>query len=146
MEKFGLVAVNRDKHAARGGLEREPLEALVAAGKSIAEIAAEVGRSKTTVRYWLRRHQLRTKRSAPHRDGMTAGLEAGLHTIRSTCSRHGESELVLRGDGYYRCKRCRVDAVVRRRRKVKAILISEAGGRCVICAMTGIPVRLGFTT
>src|SRR6185437_3362115 len=32
MAKFGLEAPNRDKHAAKGGIERERLEELVAAG------------------------------------------------------------------------------------------------------------------
>jgi 5-methylcytosine-specific restriction endonuclease McrA len=40
---------------------------------------------------------------------------------------------VLSGDGYYRRRRCRVEAVVRRRRKVKDTLVSEAGGRCAVC-------------
>jgi hypothetical protein len=50
-----------------------------------------------------------------------------------TCGRHGETVFVLEGRGYYRCKRCRSERVSRRRRKVKAILVAEAGGRCVIC-------------
>jgi hypothetical protein len=32
-----------------------------------------------------------------------------------------------------RCKKCRAEAVARRRRKVKEILVEEAGGCCVIC-------------
>jgi hypothetical protein len=39
----------------------------------------------------------------------------------------------LDGRGYYRCKVCRSDAVARRRRKVKQILVAEAGGACCIC-------------
>jgi 5-methylcytosine-specific restriction endonuclease McrA len=49
------------------------------------------------------------------------------------CSRHGDTDFWLSGRGYYRCKRCRSDAVARRRRKVKAILVAEAGGACCIC-------------
>lgn len=40
---------------------------------------------------------------------------------------------MIEGRGYYRCKRCRLEAVSRRRRKVKQMLVSEAGGRCVLC-------------
>jgi len=60
MAKYGLEAVNREKHAAKGGIDQERLSALVAAGKTIAEIAAEVGLSKTAVRHWLRRYGLKT--------------------------------------------------------------------------------------
>jgi 5-methylcytosine-specific restriction endonuclease McrA len=49
------------------------------------------------------------------------------------CGRHGETDFWLDGRGYYRCKRCRSAAVARRRRKVKAVLVEEAGGACCIC-------------
>ena len=67
MRRYGLHAVNREKYAAKGGIERERLEALVRAGASIGEIAAEVGRSKGTVRHWLARYGLRTEASAAAR-------------------------------------------------------------------------------
>lgn len=47
------------------------------------------------------------------------------------------------GDRYF-CLRCRADAVVRRRRKVKAILVMEAGGACVICGYDRSPAALHF--
>jgi hypothetical protein len=43
------------------------------------------------------------------------------------------ADFCLDGRGYYRCKRCRSAAVARRRRKVKAVLVEEAGGACAIC-------------
>jgi 5-methylcytosine-specific restriction endonuclease McrA len=49
------------------------------------------------------------------------------------CPHHGETEFFLEGRGYYRCKRCRSEAVTRRRRKVKQILAQEAGGSCLVC-------------
>jgi hypothetical protein len=49
------------------------------------------------------------------------------------CVHHGETEFWLTGRGTYRCKRCRSEAVSRRRRRVKEILVEEAGGRCCIC-------------
>jgi 5-methylcytosine-specific restriction endonuclease McrA len=39
----------------------------------------------------------------------------------------------LSSDGYYRCKQCRVESVVRRRRKVKGLLVADAGGKCQLC-------------
>jgi hypothetical protein len=47
--------------------------------------------------------------------------------------RHGETDFCLDGRDYYRCKRCRSAAVARRRRKVKLMLVEEAGGACRIC-------------
>jgi 5-methylcytosine-specific restriction endonuclease McrA len=54
-------------------------------------------------------------------------------TAVMSCPSHGETEFWLEGRGYYRCKRCRSEAVARRRRKMKTILVAEAGGACCIC-------------
>ncbi|MDQ3587666.1 MAG: hypothetical protein M3433_04655 [Actinomycetota bacterium] len=53
--------------------------------------------------------------------------------VRLGCRRHGETDFILEGRGYYRCKRCRSEQVAKRRRRVKEILATEAGGRCAIC-------------
>jgi transposase len=135
MEKHGLEAPNRARHGPKGGIERPRLEELVAAGLTIAEIAAEVGLSKGTVRHWLRQYGLRTQHRRGRRSGSETreAKEAGLATITMACVHHGETEFFLEGRGCYRCKRCRSDAVARRRRKVKEILVAEAGGSCRIC-------------
>jgi transposase len=135
MAKHGLTAVNRDKHSARGGIERERLEPLVEAGMTIAQIALELGRSKGTVRHWLRRHGLRTNntRGPRHPADTRQAKEAGLAMATLRCLHHGETEFVLEGRGYYRCRLCRSAGIVNHRRKLKEVLVAEAGGRCVIC-------------
>jgi transposase len=135
MAKYGLVAVNRDKHAAKGGIEQGRLESMVEEGMTIAEIAAEVGLSKGTVRHWLRVYGLRTQNGiGTRRPGVARrAQDAGLLSALMACEHHGETEFALEGRGYYRCKQCRAKAVVRHRRKVKAILVAEAGGRCLLC-------------
>jgi transposase-like protein len=108
---------------------------LVEAGKSIAQIAEVVERSKATVRHWLTRYGLKTHKGGGRRpsDQAKAAKQAGLATVMMHCSRHGETDFWLAGTGYYRCKQCRSAAVARRRRKVKAILVEEAGGACCLC-------------
>jgi len=135
LKQYGLEAANHEKHAARGGITREELETLIEAGMSIAQIAEAIGRSKGTVRHWLIRYGLKTHGSVRGRppSAARAAKEAGLATVMMRCSHHGETDFCLDGRGYYRCKRCRSDAVVRRRRKVKTILVAEAGGACCIC-------------
>jgi hypothetical protein len=130
-----LQAVNHGKHKAKGGLTREELRPLVERGLTIAEISESVGRSKATVRRWLTRHGLKTRGGRGRRPAAQAkaAREAGLATVTMFCVRHGETEFFLGGRGYYRCKRCRSEAVARRRRRVKATLVEESGGCCVIC-------------
>lgn len=65
-------------------------------------------------------------------------------TTRMVCPTHGESEFVLRPDGGTRCKRCRSDAVTMRRRRVKATLVAEAGGKCLVCGYDRYPGALAF--
>jgi hypothetical protein len=135
VKKHGLHAANHDKHAARGGIAREDLETMVEADMSIAQIAEAIGCSKATVRHWLIRYGLKTQgdRGRCSSPQAKAAKHAGFLTTTMTCSRHGETEFCLEGRGYYRCKRCRSEAVARRRRKVKTILVQEAGGSCCIC-------------
>jgi transposase-like protein len=135
VKKHGLEAANRAKHAARGGLAKDELVALVETGATIAKIAEALGCSKATVRHWLTRYGLKTHggRGPRVREEARAAKQAGLATVTMSCPHHGETEFALAGTGSYRCKRCRSAAVARRRRKMKAILVSEAGGRCCIC-------------
>ncbi len=131
LEKFGLHASGHARHAARGGLERRALEGLVQRGHTVAEIAARVGRSPTTVRYWLRFHGLETTRAARLRTGGVPASSPPTVEVRE-CRTHGPADHVLRGTRY-RCRRCSSDAVTRYRREVKRRLVAEAGGSCVLC-------------
>lgn len=112
---------------------------------TIAAISREVGLSKTAVRYWLGRYELKT-RCARHgnRETVAAAKAAGLVEATMTCRHHGLTEFVLEGRGFYRCKRCRSDRVTRRRRNMKEILIAEAGGRCIVCGYDRHPCALAF--
>jgi transposase len=129
LKKHGLEAAHRAKHAARGGLSRAELEPMVEAGMSASQIAEVVGLSKTTVRHWLREHGLQTQ-WAKRRKASNERQER----MMLRCPKHGVTTFRLRGGGGYRCARCRAEAVVRRRRKVKRLLVEEAGGRCQICS------------
>jgi transposase len=146
VQKHGLTAAHRDQHQARGGLSEESLRQLVDEGATIAEIALAVDRSKTTVRHWLSRFGLKTRNARGRRAiaAARAARSAGLAVLTMSCPHHGETEFWLDGRGCYRCKRCRSEAVTRRRRKVKAILVQEAGGACAVCGYAGNMRALHF--
>ena len=128
LDRHGLRAVNAERHAARGGLTREQLEPLVAAGWSVSELANEFDRSKTTVRHWLNEFGLETVWGARR-----SASQEGLPTLTLRCSRHGETTFQRRRGGGYRCGKCQMEAVSCRRKRVKQILVAEAGGACVLC-------------
>jgi transposase-like protein len=135
VKKHSLQAAHREKHLARGGLQHADLERLTESGASLAEMAATLGCSKATVRHWLMRYGLRTSNAPGRRPSecARAAKEAGRAVVTMACGRHGDTAFVLDGRGYYRCRRCRSEAVARRRQKVKTILVREAGGCCRLC-------------
>jgi transposase len=132
MKKYGLVSPYKEKYAAKGGIEREELEALVVSGASISTIAKALGRGTATVRHWLRKYGLETRATSDRRAN-GAARAAGFVSVRRVCRHHGVAEFWLEGRGSYRCLLCRSQGVARRRRKMKEILVREAGGACVIC-------------
>jgi transposase-like protein len=130
IQKYGLIPNGRAKHAARGDLRREELEPLVESGATVAEMAQALDRSPSTIRYWLKKFGLWTKNGVGRRSGIRGRK---LPVAVGVCRRHGETEFVLEGRGAYRCKRCRSEAVARRRRRIKKLLVEQAGGECVLC-------------
>jgi excisionase family DNA binding protein len=131
VKQHGLAAVHRDRHAPKGGIDRETLTILVDAGMTTREIAERLGFSQSTVRHWLRCHGLRTHRARRPDSNGTRGQDPDRKMM--VCARHGETLFWLEARGIYRCLRCRSEAVGRRRRKLKAILVADAGGRCSRC-------------
>ncbi len=132
VRKHGLRAVHAERHAAKGGIAAETLAALVEEGLSTRQIGARLGRSQGTVKHWLRQHGLKTRHQRPAaRKKGRRGQDADREIM--TCQRHGETEFWLEGRGIYRCLKCRSEAVSRRRRRVKEVLVAEAGGQCALC-------------
>jgi hypothetical protein len=121
-------------------VDRITLEQLLGDGLSLAEIGRRFDRHEATVAYWAKKYGLEAANRAKHaarggvaEDELAPLAEAGLSIATLCCSRHGDTDHCLDNRGYFRCKRCRTEAVTRRRRTVKEILVNEAGGRCQLC-------------
>lgn len=113
-------------------MDRADLETLIERGLTIREIAGALGVSRASARYWIANHGLTTRRAsrlAELRSLRRSGANRGV----ATCPHHGRSDVQIQASGAFRCLQCRSDAVSRRRRRVKEILVEEAGGRCVRC-------------
>jgi transposase len=138
LKKHGLSAAEAEKHAAKGAVSQEDLVCLLAAGLSLREIAHRLDRSLATIRHWMGKYKLKP---APRRK---RGAEDGPREMVSRCRHHGETSFVREGRGYYRCKRCRLDRVSRRRQVIRRKLVDEAGGRCLICGYDRCQQALEF--
>jgi transposase len=143
LEKHGLEAVGRAKHAPKGEVDIERLRGLVESGASIREIASELERGYTTIRRLLRRLGLETDRMA-RRATSRAARAANVQQAYLRCPTHAPTTFYARPEGGFRCGRCRSEAVSKRRRKMKLQLVREAGGCCAICGFSEHPAALQF--
>jgi transposase-like protein len=143
VHKHGLASSYAERHAARGGIERELLSAVVACGLPIRDMAEAMGRSPSTIRYWLKKYGLETPRTARLRVRRMP-LPTDTAPGHRMCPDHGITPFVVDSDGYQRCRKCRVESVVRRRRRLRDVLIEEAGGACAICGFDQHPAALQF--
>ncbi|HEX3435103.1 MAG TPA: helix-turn-helix domain-containing protein [Solirubrobacteraceae bacterium] len=139
LKRHGLSAVHAETNAPKGGLAKSDLEPLVQAGMSTSEIGTVVGRSRATVRHWLREYGLKTVWSERREGVRSQRPEMALH-----CARHGKTSFRLSRAAGYRCAKCSAEAVSRRRRKVKRVLVKEAGGSCRICGYDRCVAALEF--
>ena len=138
--KHGLASQHAPRHAARGAIDREILESHVQEGRSIREIASELGRSAASVRHWLARYEMKTQ---PARYALRGGPKPS--AIFRECPLHGWSEYVRTGAvGRYRCGRCNSESVAARRRRIKELLVAEAGGACRLCGFDSYVGALQF--
>src|SRR4051812_41385269 len=119
-------------------MDRRVLEDLIEQGLTQRELAATLGVSQGTIRYWLRRLGLKTRPTSRIEAGRRA-REIGERNVVRDCKRHGTVRFVLDSQGIFRCTQCRVDGVSKRRRRVKEILVAEAGGCCVLCGYSRHP-------
>jgi DNA-binding transcriptional ArsR family regulator len=141
VEKYGFTANGRAKHPPRGRVSAERLEPLIATGATAREMAEELDVSESTIRYHLKKNGLRTLNGVGRR-ALVTGRKLPVTT--GICPRHGKTDFVLEGRGSYRCKRCRSEGVSRRRRRLKELLVEEAGGRCALCGYHRCVAALQF--
>ena len=50
--------------------------------------------------------------------------------MKKNCKIHGLTEFAIRKDGRYRCKKCNVEKVLARRKRLKVMSVEYKGGKC----------------
>jgi transposase len=142
LKKHGLTAAG-SKFAPKGPLDRECLQPLIHEGKSMREIARILDTGLMQVRYWVKKYELEPARAVRLR-AISEASAAGRGEVELICSKHGRTRFKITGDGHARCRRCNSERVSARRRRVKEILVEEAGGKCAICGYDRHPRALEF--
>jgi hypothetical protein len=133
LKKHGLKPLNQGRHAARGGIPEMKLRTMAATGMPIREMARQLDRTYSTVRYWLERYGIEFHGIRGNRDKALAARARGETVIVLRCRHHGETDFYVAPNGGYHCKSCRSEQVARWRRNAKDDLVAAAGGRCSLC-------------
>jgi DNA-binding CsgD family transcriptional regulator/DNA-directed RNA polymerase subunit RPC12/RpoP len=143
LKKHGLRAVGAERYGPKPLLPEHDLAVLIAEGLSVVQIADRLNCAPSLVRRYLRRYGLISRQSRNRSDAREA-LGRGQRMTRLVCRRHGDTSHILEGRGAYRCMRCRAERVAEHRRRVKRLLIAEAGGRCALCGYARCEAALQF--
>ena len=143
LKRHGLEANGAAKYGPKPALDREVLAGLVSQGFSIPDMARRLDCTTARVRYWLRRHGLQS-RQGDNRAAAREAVALGQRRVELTCRHHGQVVHVLEGRGSYRCTVCRAAQVAEHRRKLKRLLIAEAGGYCRLCGYDRCEAALQF--
>jgi len=65
--------------------------------------------------------------------------------VIKVCPKHGETDFAERvGTKGFRCRKCIVDAVTKRRKKVKEMAVAYKGGKCQTCGFDRSLAALTF--
>lgn len=142
VRKHGFVANGSGKYDPNKALPEDRLLSLVDSGLSASQIARELGVSTQTIIRRLGKLGSATKRK--RRASVVAEARtSGRTTVELECPVHGPTSFWV-GKEKVLCHRCNSKAVARRRRRVKEILVEEAGGACSLCGYDRTNAALHF--
>jgi hypothetical protein len=110
-------------------MEKSELENYISQGLSIRQISKKSGKSFTTIRYWIDKHELKSEKSNKNKnvESRTCPRCKKLLEIKNFYKRRDKS-----GTTSY-CKSCVNIQVLERVRKFKALMVEYKGGECIRC-------------
>ena len=118
-------------------MEKETLFNLTEQGLSIHQIALNLKKSKTSIRYWLAKFKLKTKNLNPKE----LKLLPKFKSVEKKCSRC--NSIKLSSEFYNRrqgadfspyCKICTIEQTLERQRNFKIKCVEYKGEKCQICS------------
>ena len=142
VRKHGLMAHGSAKFDPTRSPDPVAVTALAERGHSLKRIADELGTSPRAVSRCMRKlgiTGMRSRRAATVRQARAEGRRSAM----LDCPKHGHTEFWI-GEKVIRCRRCNATGVANRRRKLKEILVEEAGGSCRLCGYDRSPAALEF--
>jgi predicted transcriptional regulator len=110
-------------------MKKNSLIEMVAKGMSTHDIAKAFDKSQTTVRYWLKKHELKTKPDWYYKN------KSGKHCPRCNKVMSLDNFYQRRGiaGGSVYCKPCTNEQTTERTKRSKRLCIEYKGGKCEKC-------------
>jgi 5-methylcytosine-specific restriction endonuclease McrA len=126
-------------------MEKRILSEMVESNFSTTQISNTIGLSKTTVRYWLKKYNLKTNHLS---FGDAGPKDYGDEKFCPRCkSNNPLSEFYQRRGkdaGSVYCKICTNEQTMERQRQLKSLAIEYKGGSCTICGYNKCNSALEF--
>lgn len=111
-------------------MDIEVLKELIAQGKSLRDISSELGKSYTTVRYWLKKYELNTLYSVKLKETSTSRVCPNCKQDKSLEEFYNRRN--KKGNSCY-CKVCTNKQTLNRQRNLKKLAVEYKGGKCIKC-------------
>jgi len=123
---WAFVTSYKVNHGERTML-KEDLKVMLDSGSSIADMSNKTGKSKTTIRYWLKKFDLKTKNAIYNKKKKYKCVTCGETDRKKMMSKGGDRK------SFSTCKSCHNRATIDRGRQRKIELVKHMGGKCVDC-------------
>ena len=126
-------------------MDKQLLEKLINENKSSYEIAKEVGKSQTTVKYWLKKYNLKTNFNKHNLKSEIINnckicTECNVNKNLTEYHYHNKDKTQYAA----KCKTCRNNADVLKMRQLKDIFLKYKGEQCSVCGYNKCKGALEF--
>jgi len=116
-------------------MNKKKLENLISKNLSIRKIAKELGKSPSSISYWLKTFNLKTSRSKSNK------------YCCKICGETSKKKMANKGNGrtsFSICKSCHSSENTKRGQRRKKALVKHKGGSCVVCGYSKCVAALEF--
>jgi len=123
-------------------MEKQELQEMVKAHLSIRQMAKKTGKSPTSIRYWLKKHGLKTKIERYNRGGENTKPQK--YQKPYLCENCGEDDPERFYHARTRCKNCHNQKQMERVKEIKRLGVEYKGGKCEKCGYNKNLAALDF--
>lgn len=115
-------------------MEKTLLESLIGSGLSLRQISNQTGKSLTTLRYWVKKHNLKSNyKSFKFLEKVEYGDFRYCPSCKKDCPTENFHQRRGKPHSSTYCKECTTIQTLNRMQKLKKLMVDYKGGCCLIC-------------